>query len=244
MTGAVLECDIGNTRCKWRLLDEHGAIVSRGVQLCSEGFATLPAAEELARIRVACVAKEGVSKKFAEHFAGLNERLVFAETEPATAGVSNAYGDKYPQLGVDRWLALVAAYRRQSGAVLVVDVGSAITVDVVDGAGCHLGGYIAPGAQMMEANLLAGTGKVRFERSDGEVSLALGESTAEAVAAGVMAAQLGVVNAAIEQSERRLGKDFAILLTGGGASPLCSLLSREVELVPELVLDGLVWALP
>ena len=74
----------------------------------------------------------------------------------AAAGVVNGYADP-SLLGVDRWVAVVGAYHRVRGAVVVADIGTAATIDVVAADGRHRGGYIVPGPRLMVASLLGGT---------------------------------------------------------------------------------------
>jgi type III pantothenate kinase len=90
----------------------------------------------------------------------------FARSTFTAANVSSAY-DVPERLGVDRWLAMLAAYNSLSEAVVVIDLGSAMTADGISKAGHHVGGYIAPGLRMMAQSLLARTDLVRF---DGEHS--------------------------------------------------------------------------
>jgi type III pantothenate kinase len=244
MQSLILECDIGNSRCKWRSLAVDGSIVERGCFDHRDGFAGLPDLGSITRIRVASVAGDQVLQQFLTRLAGSTIEPEFAVSTVSAVGVTNAYAHAAGRLGVDRWLAVVAAYQRQQGAALVIDVGSALTVDLVAANGRHLGGYIVPGAELMMAALRAETGKVRFERCNEEVGLGFGCSTADAVHAGILASQIGTVRVAIAEANRQISTGFAILLTGGGAAAVASYLQDEVIEVPDLVLDGLVWLLP
>ncbi|HEX5314875.1 MAG TPA: type III pantothenate kinase, partial [Gammaproteobacteria bacterium] len=71
-------------------------------------------------------------------------------------GVRNAYAEP-ARLGIDRWAAMIAAYRAHGGAVLLADCGTAVTVDYVAGEGRHVGGLIAPGIGLMRKALASGT---------------------------------------------------------------------------------------
>lgn len=242
----ILECDIGNTRCKWRLRNGV-AIVDRGAFAHDEGFGELARLEDIGRVKVACVAKPKVVENLNDQLATMGLAAEMAQSTASAAGVENMYSDP-TRLGVDRWVAIIAAHNRKAGASLIIDAGSALTADLVAANGQHLGGYISPGIRLMKQVLLNDTGKVRFQGGAQEQGLEFGQSTADAVNAGVLAAQLGLVQIAIDQSKRRIGKDFAILLTGGDANLFPDYLSEElqesVEIVPELVLDGLQWVLP
>ena len=246
MVAQVLECDLGNSRCKWRLLGEEGSALEMGSFFYREGFERLPLPQNVQRIRVSAVADDTVVAGFRSRLQELGVEPEFAQSSAAAAGVVNAYIDSPEKLGVDRWLAVIAAYNRCGGAVLVIDAGSALTVDLVAADGVHLGGYIVPGGQLMMSSLRSDTGGVRFEPGDYSAGLAFGGTTADAVNAGVLAAQAGAVLVAIEEARRRIPKDFAILLAGGGAGALKAGLNlgSDVEEVPDLVLDGLRWLLP
>lgn len=243
MAGVILDWDLGNTRYKWRL-QRDGVTVKEGAGVHSEG---LPASSEIGsidRMRVACVAGDVILDSFVEQMREYRVRPEVAASGFHAAGVTNAYGEDYKKLGVDRWLSVVAGFRRVRGAVLVLDAGSALTADLVDEEGVHLGGYIVPGVQMMKSSLFNQTGQVRFESEDLAGHLDFGCSTQEAVDAGVLAAQVGAACTAIEEAGRRIPKGFAILVTGGCGSMLVKYLPERAELVPDLVLDGLNWVLP
>lgn len=243
MAGRVLECDLGNTRAKWRVV-EGGAVTSRGSWQHGVENCELHNIKDLSRICVASVASDKVLREFLGNLKGLGVEPELASVQREIAGVSNAYGASYQQLGVDRWLAVVAAYHRVQGAALVLDAGSALTVDLIDGGGEHCGGYILPGERMMEESLLGGTGKVRFDRKTVSADMSFGRTTAQAVTSGVLAAQVGAVGVALQQVERQIASGFAILVTGGAGSRLMPYLPERAQLVPDLVLDGLKWVMP
>ncbi len=239
----ILECDIGNTRCKWRLL-EDGQCIERGVlDTVGEDFQGLPVNAGIQRVRVACVAGTAVESRlqlWARQYLALD--CEFARTEAESSGLKNSYS-RPEAMGVDRWLAALAAYRACRCAVLVIDLGSALTAEAVDGGGQHLGGYIIPGAELMQKALLAGTEQVHFDQGL-PASLALGRSTTEAVNHGTAVALVGAVKQLIEQAGQYLPVGFNIVLTGGGAGIVRPYLPEAVEWRQDLVLDGLGYLLP
>jgi type III pantothenate kinase len=238
----ILECDIGNTRCKWRLLD--GEHLQSGVFIHAEGFAGLPDLSGVKRVKVACVAGDKIREQFVRMFDELEVQPEFASCKSPVAGVINERYDS-SSLGVDRWLAAVAAYMRCCRAVLVIDVGSALNVELVSSEGHYLGGYILPGANLMKKALLSDTGLVRFDNNHGLNSLVFGCSTLGAVSGGVNAALVGACLVAIDQARKSLSEEvFSVLLTGGGAECVRGHLPCDVESVPDLVMDGLAWVLP
>jgi len=239
----ILECDIGNSRCKWRVLDSELRALERGAFFHREGFAALPQMPVGSRVRVANVAGKKVAECCRRQLRELGLLPEFARTSGAAAGVINTYED-VSRLGVDRWLAAIAAFKHCQGPALVIDVGSAINVELVSGQGTHLGGFIAPGAELMKRALLADTGLVRFDAIGFSEQLAFGQSTVDAVSGGISAALVGVSRVAIEEGRRRLGASTTIFVTGGGGSDIIPHLPGAIVSVPELVMDGLRWLLP
>jgi len=131
--------------------------------------------------------------------------------------------------------------------VLVVDAGSALTVDAADAGGNHLGGYIVPGARLMERALLEGTDRVRFESGAAD-GFDLGADTGSCVHNGIAAAQCGAMLVALEVVEARLGYKPALIISGGWSELAQKYLAKlgvaNVIMAPDLVLDGLRWVLP
>ena len=248
----ILECDVGNTCCKWRIIaiNDTGLvnIIDSGCFAHVDGFSALPQFADLKRVRVASVATDSVLEGLLAHLQGCSAKVEFARVTATAAGVKNGYGKGFAALGVDRWLAAVAAYNEQQAAVLILDVGTALKADLVAADGQHLGGYILPGTELMNASLQLGTAKVRFDANVPSDSLVFGCCTAEAVQAGVLASQLGAIAVAVAEAGRQIPDGFAILLTGGGALGLHSLIESQcgspVESVPDLVLNGLALLLP
>ena len=242
----ILECDIGNTRCKWRLL-QNGKVERSGSFSHEGGFGELNQLCDVNRVRVASVASATIVDNFTAQLALLHLTPEFAVSTVTAAGVSNAYHDP-GKLGVDRWLAVVAAYNLLNGAALIVDAGSALTLDLVDSGGCHQGGYIAPGFELMKSSLLAGTGKVRFVAGVPANGVEFGTTTLDAVNAGVLASGLGAITVATTVAKNQLKQDIPVLLTGGDAHIIAMHLAeqghRELMVLPDLVLDGLRWVLP
>lgn len=239
----ILEFDVGNTRCKWRLLDQDICVERGELELLASNFHLLPINPAIERIRAACVGGAGLESQlqsWASEKLGL--ACEFARTQATTAGLTNSYAEPC-KMGVDRWLASIAAYHKYQSAVLVVDLGSALNAEVVDQAGQHLGGYIIPGAGLMQRALLLGTEQVRFE-DELSPNLYPGKSTAEAVSYGIAVALVGATKQIIEQAGQYLPAGFNIVLTGGGAGVVRPYLPDNVDWQPDLVMDGLRWLLP
>jgi type III pantothenate kinase len=167
---------------------------------------------------------------------------IFACAQTERAGVVNGYKD-ISQMGVDRWLALLAAWDATGEACLVVDAGSAVTVDLLSGNGQHHGGYIVPRLRLMNEALSGKTDRVGGESKDYPDLLHVGKETRECVLMGLPLMVVGLVRQACAQM-RDMGVDTpALLVTGGDGEYIAGLLRvdglGEVSYMPELVLDGL-----
>ncbi|GAA0699386.1 pantothenate kinase [Marinobacterium maritimum] len=237
-----LELDAGNTFIKWRLLDEE-RVLERGRWLTAEFAAEqlLACRQPPSEVWLASVAGEGLNQVLAEGVercwqVPLRRALTVAEA----AGVRNSYEDP-SRMGVDRWLAMLAAWNRVGQSCCVVDCGSAITVDLLDAEGCHQGGYILPGIRLMQQSLLGNTAEVRVDRDVVHPSVAPGCDTSSAVAHGANLLLLALAQQ-LHAGIPGLAAPARILVTGGDGAQLMELMPGA-ELCPDLVMDGLRWAL-
>jgi type III pantothenate kinase len=126
----------------------------------------------------------------------------------------------------------------QSGAVLVVGCGTAVTIDLVDAQGRHRGGLIAPGPALMRQSIVARAGRVDWQR-EGRLQ-AFGTDTEDALQSGCWQAAAGLVERALAAATGELGAAATTLLHGGDAEQLASLLGRAVRIVPQLVFEGML----
>lgn len=228
--------DIGNTRLKWAFerdgqFAETGAAVHDGEP--ARVIAALPSAavEAVWIAQVTGAAHEAALRDAVHgHYA---QRPQFARSGAEWQGLRNAYREP-ERLGVDRWLAMIAVWRARRGAACVIDAGTALTADVIDRDGRHLGGFIAAG---LEAQQRAVLGSTRFatRRVDAAYDDGLGKDTETCVRQGALLACVG----AIERARALAGADCAAWLTGGDASALRPHLGAGYEHHPQLVFEGL-----
>jgi type III pantothenate kinase len=239
--------DLGNTRLKFARADAStGARALGPVAALAHGDADFErqlsqrlGERDGSAAWLASVAPEGVRRRVEAVFEAAGVRVQHAHTQRECAGVHIAYADP-SRLGVDRFLALLAA-RERGGDQLVVSFGSAVTVDLLDVRGRHHGGLIGIAAGHAQRALVE-----RFpalDRGEGTASSAFPTDTPDAVAAGVHRQVLGLVLAAWDDACALLGRPPALLLGGGDASEFAGALGRRlsVEVVTSdaLVLDGL-----
>jgi type III pantothenate kinase len=140
--------------------------------------------------------------------------------------------------GADRLVAALAAFRRVRAACVVVDAGTAVTVDVVSGDGAFLGGAIAPGLRTLAAALRAKAPALPLADAEADPAYPA-TSTADAVAIGVQAAFRGALRDLVARGREAAGGG-TVLVTGGDARPAALALEKHrPTVVPDLVLEGL-----
>ena len=166
----------------------------------------------------------------------------FASSKKTELGLSSAY--KQPRtMGVDRWVAMIGAWTEFESSCLVVDAGTAVTIDAIDDKGKHLGGYILPGINLMTRTLArAAHGIPAIKMPKAKAFDGLGQfasSTGTAVYSGPLAAVTGAVERAIK-TLRSNAYDPHVVLTGGDASRILQALDEDVLHSPNLVLQGLL----
>jgi type III pantothenate kinase len=232
--------DCGNTRLKCApLVDGRcGEVVA--LAHGEAGFpgrldALLPRSGGVAHL--ASVASQALTVDLLDALASRFARIDIARTQGRCAGVRIAYAEP-ARLGVDRFLALLAAHER-GGAALVVGVGTALTLDLVDANGLHHGGRIAPSPALMREALHARAAALPRQ---GGARMDFAGDTADALASGCEGAAIALVDDGIAAARKRLGIAPVVLLHGGGAPALQAALPESIAL-PSLVLQGLAcWA--
>jgi type III pantothenate kinase len=148
--------------------------------------------------------------------------------------------DEPAKVGVDRLLGALAAVRRAGAPCVVVDAGTAITVNAISADGVFLGGAIMPGLGMMARFLAQGTAGLPTIIL-GHVAPPLGRNTVDAMAAGIFHGGAGAVTALVAGARSVVGADAPVILTGGDAGRIVDLLPADCRtVVPELVMEGLV----
>jgi len=244
----MLLVDVGNTRVKWASLDDRGRLGQQSAAAYAGWSET--------RWRSELFARQAVDRVLASSVAGpvtnatleaaartaLDRPVEFVATAQQAAGVRNGYAD--PRLlGVDRWVAVIGAWRRVRDWCVVADIGTAATVDVVAADGRHLGGYIAPGPGLMIGSLMQSTSHLAARHALGGVTApasGLADNTRDAIERGCRLALAGLIERTCADVARAAnGRRPCLLVTGGAAAEVLPLLTTVAEPVPDLVLAGL-----
>lgn len=231
---SILAIDAGNTRIKWAWY-AHGAWQKQGwtptaqPQLETQ-WADLSAPSRIIVSNVAGSATEHAIAGACQHWSALPLHI---RPQPAQCGVSNGYSEP-ERLGSDRWAALIAAHHLHPGRdLLVVQAGTALTIDTLSAQGHFRGGMIVPGLRLMLDALARST--AGLPRQDGEIQ-PFPCNSADAMMSGAANAIAG----AVERGFRQLETHPLCLISGGDADILLPLLNIPAQKTDQLVLEGLL----
>jgi len=235
----ILAIDAGNSRVKWGWYDGKDWSSIATVSLIefaasSDHINPFSATHENpARIVISNVAGEGAHQLLVNWTSIFEAEPLWVKGEATQCGVTSRY-EKPEQLGPDRWAALIAARALEPGrACLVVNAGTATTVDALDANGEFAGGLILPGVDLMRFVLHEHTGRLPLQEGN---FVRAPRNTVDAIETGCRHAQAG----AVERMYRATGGGGACLVSGGGGPALMERLDRlPCRYVENLVLEGL-----
>ena len=225
--------DIGNTRIKWAWLRDGQLfpcpVVTHNRQISAVAEQHFSQLQVPSKVIIASGLEAHLEDELeswvAQHWSCPVE---FLRTPQHALGVTNAY--KEPKnLGIDRWVNLVACHHLLEGAACIVDCGTAVTVDAIDASGRHLGGCILPGLSMMRESLNQ-AGQIDLKDYDSSMLSSVNTSTKESVVCGTLYAVTKAVDAILDEMKRLLVDEVKCVVTGGDA-----------ELVQPFVLSELVY---
>jgi len=250
MSALLLTADLGNSRCKLRLwqLDGAHARAVDGAQFGAENAEDIqPWLASRERARRAALSSVGAPQLESRVRAWLERATDEGVVTPAH-GLELEVREAHT-VGADRLFAARGAFQHLRGPALVVDAGTALTVDALgvrNERGVFLGGAIAPGPALLADALARSTARLpRVETRPG--ARALGRSTREAIEAGVAVGFRGAARELVERVGAESGLERApIALTGGAREFLLEpplFAGREVVALDDLVHLGLIAAL-
>jgi type III pantothenate kinase len=246
---SVLLIDIGNTRLKWALhagahpgapVLAHGAEFLEHIERLAEGpWAGLATPQRMLGCAVAGDAVRRRAEEQIEEAWDLSPQWVHASA--GEAGLTNGY-DHPARLGADRWVAMIGARHRLLAAgpqrpMVVVMVGTAVTVEAVDAQGRFLGGFILPGHGIMLRALESGTAGLHVPTGDVRE---FPTNTSDALTSGGTYAIAGAIERMVQHVRRHCGEEPACFMTGGAGWKMAPHMSVPFELVDSLIFDGLL----
>ena len=234
----ILAVDAGNSRVKWALHDGRGFVrdgwvMHADIDALDAQWSSLPAPSAIV---IANVAGEGIGQRLRKFSERWKTAPRWAFSARSQAGVSNRY-DEPSQLGIDRWAALIGARRFSSDPCVVVNAGTAMTVDALTAEGEFIGGIIVPGFDLMHESLAAHTARLSAERGN---FTSFPRTTRDAITSGAIQALCGAVER-MRDAMLASGHQEPVLIISGGAGELVARhMDRPVRIVDKLVLEGLV----
>jgi type III pantothenate kinase len=241
----ALLIDIGNTRIKWARLDNGVLQPQSAAPHADLGVETF--VETVLRRGIRCE-RVLVSNVAGARMADIVGAAVgttwqieaeFVASTPIAGGIRNAYPQP-AKLGVDRWLAMIGAHALERGAVCVVSVGTAMTIDGVAADGRHLGGVIVPGPDLMVTSLLQNTSDIAQRARQGNANDGLfADNTLGAIRQGTEHALAALIERAVGVMRRTLNETPTLLVTGGASDRVEKAIGVPYRAVPDLVLQGL-----
>lgn len=225
---SVLLIDAGNTRIKWRYQPNDGAFPGGD---CAHDDVARRKWPEVEQVLVSSVHDNlGLKRQLFEQFG---ERLIWL-SEPRTDFPDFQHCYLKPErLGIDRWLAMIGARSHSKGDILVIDAGTALTVDYLSIENHHQGGFIVPGLTLAQQSLWQNTERVIPYPDESDFgSLAPGRDTVQCVLAGVRRQQISFVQSVLMENP-----NYTAFITGGDGEWLAHAVDEEYW--PELIFDGL-----
>ena len=240
--------DVGNTRLKWALYETPhpaAALLAQGAEfldhidrLSDTAWARLPAPS---RMLGCVVAGHAVKRRVEEQMELWDAPPQWVVSSAREAGLTNGY-DHPTRLGCDRWVAMIGARQRMlaqgpARPLVVVMVGTAVTVEAIDAEGRFLGGLILPGHGIMLRALESGTAGLHVPT--GEVRL-FPTNTSDALTSGGTYAIAGAVERMVQHIIAHCGAEPACMMTGGAGWKMAPSMTRPFELVDNLIFDGLL----
>ena len=244
-----LAIDIGNTRLKWALYPRaaqgehpiaHGAEFLENIDKLADGeWSRLPKPDRMLGCSVAADAVKRRVEEQMEELWDVPAHWVVASA--AEAGIVNGY-DHPTRLGADRWVAMIGARHRMLAQgperpMVVVMVGTAVTVEAVDTQGRFLGGFILPGHGIMLRALESGTAGLHVPTGDVR---AFPTNTSDALTSGGTYAIAGAIERMVQHVRQHCGAEPACYMTGGAGWKMAPSMSVPFELVESLIFDGLL----
>jgi len=208
--------DIGNSNAKWKYRGKYFEVPTAKFKLDD-----LPESSKI-----------WISNVFADFKFSNKSNISLVESQNRYKSLLNSYSEPH-LLGSDRWLSMIASYEiNSSKSFLVVDIGTAVTFDLVNNSGLHVGGSIFPGLLKIRNTFEHFPVSKEFNINE------LSQSTQDAWSSGTLELIVNGINQKIHNIKLR-DPDINIFLTGGGFYGVKNFLDFSYEYHKNLVLDGL-----
>lgn len=250
---SFLTLDVGNTRLKWALYDKplagarvlhQGAVFLESIdRLAEDDWSSLPNPSKALGV---VVAGEAIRRRVEDQMEKWDVSVNWVVPNQGECGITNGY-DHPTRLGADRWVAMIGARARMlkhlekplsnPSPMVVVMVGTAVTVDAIDGQGHFLGGLILPGHGIMLRALESGTAGLRVPTGD---VTPFPTNTSDALTSGGTFAIAGAVQRMVQHVKERTHQEPHCIMTGGAGWKMAPSMTIPIELVESLIFEGLL----
>jgi type III pantothenate kinase len=247
----LLTIDAGNTRTKWAIFNLNGEITRHGACVNNQlsDIDLSPESLGYARVIISNVAGSTHAAQLEKALALYKRPVIWIKASHEACNVINGYAEA-ETLGTDRWASLIAAWNIKRAPCVVVNAGTAVTIDALDiqagsdQQGEFLGGMILPGLNLMQTSLGLGTAQLPIkdatqDLNDNMPTDIFAKSTIQAIEAGAVHAITGAIEHMANALEAKCGRTPFIILSGGDASIIQSYLTDAVT-NPTVIVDNLV----
>jgi len=256
----LLSIDVGNSRTKWALfnaageIQQHAACLNQALATADLSTSTLG----YTRVIISNVAGPDLALLLTEKLTPYARPIHWMQSSAQAAGLVNSYTPS-ASLGSDRWAALIAAWQIKHAPCVVVNAGTAVTIDALSldsrlNSGRFLGGLIMPGLDLMQHSLGSATAQlpkgntVMPTPASAEI---FATSTTAAIYAGAIFAVLGAITQMAHALQQQCQQTPSVIISGGNAAliyqqlkhnPVIHGLMLDASIVDSLVLQGLYLA--
>ena len=212
--------DVGNSRCKYACVEDcrikwRGAFaldhlneMSDVVQKCGSA---MPDAAYMMSVASRST-NNSVADSVAQHFG---HTPVLLDKKMPVCGLRSNYRSE--QLGIDRVAVLIAAWQRLKHACIVVDCGTAVTIDLIDDEGVHRGGVILPSDTLMRSSLNEGTAQLDYFDDTNQSPRVFATNTEDAIVSGCRLTVVASISGIVQEMRAQINRDIQVFATGGSA---------------------------
>ncbi|MBS0424170.1 MAG: type III pantothenate kinase [Proteobacteria bacterium] len=235
----ILAIDSGNSFVKWGFYEnDHWLMINiigyETIYCLKDEFSKLSDPDVIIISHVARRETRNEIYKMTSHW---NSQIIWFQSSSSHCGVKNGYLNP-KQLGSDRWAALIAAWKIQHEACLVINVGTAVTIDALSDSGQFLGGIILPGAHLMLNSLHA---KTQLNQMKAGVYEDFPDNTNDAIQSGIIHCLIGAIERMHDLLSKKINHTVqSCVISGGGSSFLLPFIKYPINAIDNLVLEGLI----
>jgi type III pantothenate kinase len=244
--------DVGNTQTVLGLFDGYAPLgqwriateVHRTADELAVVFAGLLALDGLGldevRAMIVSSVVPGLTRSYRNLASGVFGVPFYVVTVGMETGLDNRYDDP-EAVGADRIVNAVATGKHYGFPAIIVDIGTATTVEAVDGEACYLGGAILTGLNVSLEALVSRTAKLPSVDLEEAPPRVIATNTPDSIRSGFIYGYAGAVDALIKRSREELGEDGVRVVATGGPAGVIVPYCREIQhFDPDLTLKGLL----